>query len=156
LHRVGTGFDGYLPNANSEDRVSFIYFRVHLDLALGPDGSVFTLGATLPKAPLFARTQEEYDATDLYEIVWTGAAKICPTLSHDQVAKWFENTINLHAKRGPLQHWSEPERERTRDVLVFKTNLSGSSFNFHSSLRTRALWWDDDYDTVKLFGQYAE
>jgi len=121
-------FDGFAPNAKGD------YARRHTTfiLTLEPGGRVSGMEAHLPKDPTFARTQDEYDATDVYETVSAVTARTCPTLSRAEVAKWVENTIMPNSRFGPKKHWEDEGRVSATDRFSRKTTLCGRTFQFHS------------------------
>jgi hypothetical protein len=121
--------DGYLPNAKGSD---FIHNRTAFFLTLGRDGTVATIQAALPKDPINARTQDEYDATAAYETVSALTAKTCPTLARADVAKWIENTIKPNSKEQPRHHGSQPRHSRTTSISSPKTAFCGRTFQFES------------------------
>lgn len=66
-------------------------------LQLDRDGSVAVVKVGLPSDPTFAHTQEQYDATNVYEVVAAITGGSCPALDRTEVAKWVENTIKPSA-----------------------------------------------------------
>lgn len=129
-------FEGYPPNVKSTSLVESSFNRTTFFLTLGKDGSVTAMDANLPKDPIAARTQEEYDATDVYESVWAVTAKSCPTLSKADVAKWIENTIKPASKLGPKQHFADEGigvgSSTSTDFASKKVVFCGRTFQFHS------------------------
>lgn len=132
-------FDGYPPNAKGDflrnanrdatrDTTTFI-------LRLNSNGRVATMEVHLPKDPSFAKTQTEYDATELPPVVLAITARACPRLTAAEVAKWFENSIKPRARRGP--------KERSEDGVIAidtaspKTAFCGRKFAFHSVYGTQ-------------------
>ena len=84
------GFDAYIRLlAAIEARQN----TTHFILNLGPRDTVVSILAKLPKLTPLARTQEDYDKTGIYEVVWAASVKTCPALRPDEVAKWIENTV---------------------------------------------------------------
>jgi hypothetical protein len=122
-------FEGYLPNAKGGD---FIYKRTAFLLTLGPQGTITTIEVSLPKDPIYARTQDEYDATAAYETVSALTAKTCPTLARADVARWIENTIKPKSKEGPRKRWSDLERGHATSITSPKTAFCGRTFQFES------------------------
>jgi len=123
-------FDGYPASAKSDQTADSIYNKMTFSLTLARDGVVTAMAVDFPKDPTFARTQDEYDATGLYQVVSAITAKACPTLSKLEVAKWFENAIKPGQRVGPRTTWSEPESGHARDITAKKTSLCGRSFEF--------------------------
>lgn len=129
-------FYGFVPNARSTGGVdpefTAIHDRTHFDLTLGRDGRVTEVAANLPKDPIFAKTQEEYDATGAYETISAVTAKTCPSLSNAEVAKWIENTVKPASKFGPREVSTDPDlsvaTHRAAKAIVF----CGRTFEFHS------------------------
>lgn len=121
-------FDGFAPNASGDTAHRHTTFF----LMLRPDGKVTKFEAHLPKAMSLVRTLDEYSATSLYEIVWAVSARTCPTLSREDVAKWFENTIKPGQVLISKEHWSEPERGHAEDLYSKKTTFCGRTFEVHS------------------------
>lgn len=126
-------FYGFPPNAKAEGRWDSIENRTVFQLKLGSDGKVKSLWADLPRSPFLARTQEEYDATNVYETVASVTAKNCPTLTRAEVAKWVENTIKPSSRAGAIKHWSGPERGHAQSIRSRKTVLCGRAFVFVES-----------------------
>lgn len=91
-------FIGYVPKPDIANNPYAISVPTRFVLKLGRNGLVSTLEANLPKDPTFARTQDEYDATDAYETVASVTTKTCPALGRADVAKWIENTIKPNSK----------------------------------------------------------
>jgi hypothetical protein len=121
-------FNGYAPSAKGDSLHNHTVF----ELTLGRDGTVSSVEANLPKDPTFARTQDEYDATGVYETVSAVTANTCPALSRAEVAKWIENTIKPNSRFGPRKHWSEPDRGHATDLFSKKTTFCGRTFGFHA------------------------
>jgi hypothetical protein len=90
------------------------------------------LTADLPKDPTIARTQEEYDATALYETVAVVTAKTCPALGRVEVHRWFENVIKLTQSAGRRENLPEPDRGHATDFVSKKLVFCGRIFEFHS------------------------
>jgi hypothetical protein len=129
-------FYGFIPNrrSNSDIDAEFtaINDRTHFDLTLDRNGKVTEVAANLPNDPIFAKTQEEYDATGVYETISALTAKTCPALSNADVAKWIENTVKPNSKFGPREVSTDPDlsiaTHRASKPIVF----CGRTFEFHS------------------------
>ncbi len=126
-------FDAYPPDAKSTILNEDIYRHTTFDLSLGRDGKVATVIASLPRDPTYARTQAQYDATGVYEVVAAVTAKTCPTLGRAEVARWVENTIKPRSRLGPKTHGEGLQgRYTATDFFSPKTALCGRIFQFHS------------------------
>ncbi len=127
-------FDGYLPSAKDD----FSPRRAAFHLTLRPDGTVSSVEAQMPKDPALAQTQEEYDATDIYEIVWAATAKTCPALSRADVAKWIENTVKASSRLMPRERGRERDTEvhDFRELKSKQTAFCGRTFEFESASGT--------------------
>ena len=99
--------DGFIPNYRDVGHRS-AYFTVNV----GPGGSVSSVEAKLLKGFELAHTQEDYDATSVYEIVAAVSAKQCPTLGKSDVARWVENTVRPSMHRTPEGHEKKDKEER--------------------------------------------
>ena len=121
-------FNGYPPSAKGDS----IHNHTVFELTLARDGTVSLVEAHLAKDPSFARTQEEYDATDAYETVSAVTANTCPALSRVEVAKWIENTIKPDSRFGTKKHWQDQGRVSAIDRFSKKATLCGRAFRFHS------------------------
>jgi hypothetical protein len=102
--------DGFIPNYRDIGHRSASFIVI-----LGPGGTVSSVQAQLLKSFVSARTQEEYDATSAYEIVSSMAAKQCPSLSKNDVARWVENTIKPNMRQKPEEH-SKKAKEDKKDA----------------------------------------
>lgn len=124
-------FDGYAPNAKGnpihDHHTTFF-------LKLGRQGEVSSIDARLPKNPALARTQEEYDQTDVYETISAVTARGCPTLGRAEVAKWVENMIKPNSEFKPTEHRKDPDGDRitSRDLESKEIDLCGRKFVFHT------------------------
>jgi hypothetical protein len=90
--------DGFIPNYRDVGHRSAFF-----SVTIGAEGTVSAVDAKLLKGVELARTQDEYDTTGVYEVVSAVAAKQCPNLSRNDVARWVENTV-------------KPSMHRTREV----------------------------------------
>jgi hypothetical protein len=102
-------------------------------MTMGHNGSVSLLTAHLPSDPTFARTQDEYDATNAYETISAVSVQKCPALSRAEVAKWIENTIKANSKsyRGHIP------RGVAEAEISKKTAFCGRTFRFDSVWASR-------------------
>jgi hypothetical protein len=129
-------FYGFVPSASADNAAlrefNAIHQRTHFDLTLDRGGKVTELAANLPKDPIFARTQEEYDATGVYETISAVAAKTCPTLSRADVAKWVENTVKPNSKFGPREVSADPDLSVATHRASKPITFCGHTFAFHS------------------------
>lgn len=121
-------FYGYVPNPHLDKDAIAISSATKFALRLGRNGLVSALEARLPRDPTFARTQEEYDATDAYETVAAVTAKNCPALSRADVAKWIENSIKPNSK----SYRAHVRRGVAALDISKKTTLCGRTFQFNS------------------------
>jgi hypothetical protein len=124
--------EAYAPNAKLNHLDGAIFHHTTLFLSLGPGGKVTKLEADLGRDPMLARTQDEYDATELYAVLAPVTAKACPTLTGVDIAKWFQNTIKPHARLGARRTFSDADRGHERDVLVWKTTFCGREIAFRT------------------------
>lgn len=99
--------NGFIPNYRDIGHGS-----AYMTVILGPDGNVSSVEAKLLKSFGLARTQEEYDATSVYEIVSAVAARQCPNLSKSEVARWIENTVKPRMRQKPEDHSKKGKEER--------------------------------------------
>ncbi|MGA8615761.1 MAG: hypothetical protein WB760_29585 [Xanthobacteraceae bacterium] len=121
-------FVGYVPKSQHDNDVVQLAVPTKFAMSLGRDGSVSLLEARLPGDPIFAHTQDEYDATDAYETIAAVAAQECPTLSRADVAKWIENTIKPSSKA----YHERVRRGAAEAEISKKTAFCGRSFRFNS------------------------
>jgi hypothetical protein len=129
-------FQGYPPNAApptdrpatlAEDIVGDMEARqggTEFILNLGPQSTVVSMLARLPYLAPLARTQQDYDKTGVYEVVWAASVKTCPALQPNEVARWVENAIK------PNSHISAKERLND-DVMVQELVSNVASFCGH-------------------------
>jgi TPP-dependent 2-oxoacid decarboxylase len=91
--------------------------------------------ASLPHDPLLAHTQQEYDKTQVYEIVAAVTAKTCPALSSPEVARWIENVIKPHLTYTKPTHIDDVGGDsiRAENFNSKKTAFCGRTFSFESS-----------------------
>ena len=125
----------FSPNANPNPLFN-IQITTKFSVTLGRDGSVASVKVRLPNDPTFARTQEEYDATHVYETVAAVTAQSCPALSKAEVAKWMENTIKPSSK----SYRGKVHRGVTAARISEKVKFCGRSFQFDS------LWSRQTYN----------
>jgi hypothetical protein len=129
-------FYGFVPNATSNGiagrELTASNERTHFDLTLGRDGRVSEAAANLPNDPIFAKTQEEYDATGAYETISALAAKTCLALSKADVAKWIENTVKPNSKFGPREVSTDPDLSVATHRASKPIHFCGRTFEFHS------------------------
>jgi hypothetical protein len=138
---VNTGkfeFVGYVPKPQPDS--GGVQVPTKFAMSVGRDGLVSSLVAHLPSDPIFAHTQDEYDATDAYETIAAVSAQQCPTLNRAEVAKWIENTIKPNAK---------PYHERIRRgaaeaEISKKTAFCGRTFRFNSVWATQTYQYRRD------------
>ena len=132
-------FDGYVPLTEAEKNryADNRYERLLEDtsrrptkffLTLGPGDRVTQFAARLAKDPTFARTQEDYDATDAYETVAALTARTCPNLAKAEVANWIENTI----KPGSKAYSGKIRRGVAALKISQQTKFCGRTFQFDS------------------------
>jgi len=126
-------FIGYVPKPKPDDGGVAVVRPTKFTVTMGRDGSVSMLKAHLPSDPTFARTQDEYDATDAYETIAAVSAQKCPALTRAEVAKWIENTIkpNSKAYRGHIP------RGVAEAEISKKTVFCGRTFRFDSVWASR-------------------
>jgi hypothetical protein len=93
---------------------------------------VTEVAANLPKDPIFAKTQEEYDATGAYETISALTAKTCPAVSSAEVAKWIENVVKPKSKFGPREVSTEPDLSIATHRASKPVVYCGRTFEFHS------------------------
>ncbi len=143
-------FDGYPPNAKGDplrDHTSFT-------LKLGPQATVVSMEAILPKDPTNARTQEQYDATHVYETVAAVTANACPALGRDEVAKWIENSIKPNSRFLPPEHEDKSERSAVhgfKQLVSKNTAFCNRVFEFHSESGTIQHGFEHDpFDTMRV------
>jgi hypothetical protein len=124
----GTKFEfvGYVPKSQPND--GGVQVPTKFAVSVGRDGAISLLEAHLPSDPAFARTQDEYDATDAYETIAAVSAQQCPTLSRAEVAKWIENTIKPNAKA----YHERIRRGAAEAEISKKTAFCGRNFRFNS------------------------
>jgi len=127
-------FIGYVPNAASDVKGIPLHYHTTFNLTLNRDGAVSSLEARLPKDPTFARTQEEYDATAVYETVSGVTAKTCPALGRAEVAKWVENTVKPNSKAFS----GHVNRGTAKLEISKKTAFCGRTFQFNSVWASRS------------------
>jgi hypothetical protein len=127
-------FVGYVPKPKPDNSSVALVRPTRFTMTMGRSGSVSLLTAHLPSDPTFARTQDEYDATDAYETIAAVSAQKCPALSRAEVAKWIENTIKPNSKsyRGRIPRGSA-QAEISR-----KTAFCGRTFRFDSVWASQA------------------
>jgi hypothetical protein len=99
--------DGFIPNYTD-----ITHRSASIDLALGADGTVSSVEAKLIKGVDLAQTQDEYDATGVYEIVWPMSAKQCPSLSKGDVDRWVENVVKPSVRQTPEEHGRKAREDR--------------------------------------------
>jgi hypothetical protein len=99
--------NGFIPNYRDIGHRS-AYFSV----VLGSNGAVSSVEAKLLKEVGMARTQEDYDATSVYEIVAAMSARECPNLSKSDIARWVENTVKPTAHEIPKAQGKKAKQER--------------------------------------------
>lgn len=76
--------------------------HLSFDLRIDRGGKVRGIMISLPKDPMFAKTQDEYDKTMIYEAVAPVVSLgKCPDLSRESVAQWFENKAKPKATFSP-------------------------------------------------------
>lgn len=109
-------------------------------LQLDRDGSVAVVKVGLPSDPTFAHTQEQYDATNVYEMVAALTARSCPALERTEVAKWVENTI----KPSATTYKEKIHRGVGVARIANKAKLCGRSFQFDS------LWAKQTYNQFRI------
>jgi hypothetical protein len=125
-------FVGYVPKPKSGDGVQVVV-PTKFAMTVGYNGSVSLLTAHLPSDPTFARTQDEYDATDAYETIAAVSAEKCPTLSRAEVAKWIENTVKPNSKA----YHERIARGAAEAEISKKTVFCGRTFRFDSVWASR-------------------
>lgn len=127
---------GFVPNATTDNAAlrefNALHQRTFFFLTLDQSGKVTEVKATLPKDPSFARTQEEYDATGVYETISALVAKTCPTLSRAEVAKWVENTVKPSSKFGPREVSTAPDLSVSTHRASKPITFCGRGFAFNS------------------------
>ena len=141
--------DGFVPNYRD-----FAHRSAYLTVNLAPDGSVSLVEAKLLKGVELAHTQEEYDATGIYEITAAIAAKECPGLSKSEVARWVENTVkpNIHQKREERGKKAKEKRKKlnaqaVRSYRLFdspKIAFCGRTFEFTTATFTARHGFEHD------------
>jgi hypothetical protein len=126
-------FVGYVPKPKPGNGSAGLSRPTKFTMTMGRNGSVSLLAAHLPSDPTFARTQDEYDATDAYETIAAVSAQKCPDLSRAEVAKWIENSVKPNSKsyRGQIPR-GEAEAEISK-----KTAFCGRTFRFDSVWASR-------------------
>jgi hypothetical protein len=124
-------FVGYVPKSNNGS--VGLARPTKFTVTMAKSGSVSLVTAQLPSDPTFARTQDEYDATQAYETIAAVSAQKCPSLSRAEVAKWIENTIKPNSKsyRGHIPHGV------AEAGISKKTVLCGRVFRFDSVWASR-------------------
>lgn len=85
---------GFIPGVREQFSTRGITFLIEL----GYDRTVKTVKASLPNDPFFARTQEEYDRTSVYEVISAMVHSECPNLSRNEVARFIENKVKPAAE----------------------------------------------------------
>ncbi len=134
-------FDGYPPNAKGD------HINDHTDflLRLNPQGAVASMLVHLPKNLATARTQEEYDATRVYEAISAVTSDVCPALGRDEVARWVENTIKPNSRFKPTKRLNDEEGHYKADELVSKKIVfCGRSFEIDTIALTRQSLFKHD------------
>jgi hypothetical protein len=115
------------PDAKAKNPAA-IALPTRFVLKMTDSGMVSALEVDFTHDPMAARTQEQYDATDVYEAVSAVSAKNCPTLSRVDVARWIENTI-----KPTLRSAQERERRGIAETKTSKkTAFCGRTFQFNS------------------------
>jgi hypothetical protein len=132
-------FVGYVPKSQPDNGGVKLAVPTKFAMSVGRDGSVSSLAAHLPSDPTFARTQDEYDATDAYETVAAVSVQKCPTLSRAEVAKWIENTIKPSSKA----YRERIHRGAAEAEISKKTAFCGRNFRFNS------VWASQTYNQYR-------
>jgi hypothetical protein len=127
-------FVGYVPKPKPEDGSGGLARPTKFTITMGRNSSVSLLTAQLPNDPTFARTQDEYDATDAYETIAAVSAQKCPDLSRAKVAKWIENTIKPNSK----SYSGRIPRGVAEAEISKKTVFCGRTFRFDSVWASQA------------------
>jgi hypothetical protein len=108
--------------------------KTEVILDVTPQGSVSRIFALLAHDPLVAHTQEEYNKTQVYEIVAAVTMRACPALSKPEVAKWIENLIKPGITYGKPGHLDDDMVSgRAEHSESKKTVFCGRTFQFNSS-----------------------
>ncbi len=89
LIRWRVSFSGFIPGYHELYGIRGIVFELEFDERM----LVKSLRAGLPRDPLFAQTQEEYDKTGAYEVIAAMVLTACPHISHGDVARFIENQV---------------------------------------------------------------
>src|SRR5580700_3094659 len=138
--RVNAGkfeFIGYVPK--SQPGSGGVQVPTKFAMSVGRDGSVSSLAAHLPGDPTFARSQDEYDATEAYETIAAVSVQQCPTLSRAEVAKWIENTVKPNSK----SYRGHVPRGVAEAEISKKTVFCGRTFRFDS------VWASQTYNQYR-------
>lgn len=124
------GFDAYNDySAAIEARQNITQFILNL----GPGDTVVSILAKLPKLTPLARTQEDYDKTGIYEVVWAASVKTCPALRSDQVAKWIENTVKPTSRVTAKERLND--EVTAQDLVSNEASFCGHKYVFHTLKR---------------------
>jgi hypothetical protein len=120
---------GFVPRPDLEAKnPNGLLFPTHFVLKMADSGKVSSLEMRFVDDPTAARTQEQYDATDVYEAVSTVIANNCPTVSRVDVARWIENKI-----KPTLTSTKERERRGIAEMKISKkATFCGRTFQFKS------------------------
>jgi hypothetical protein len=121
------GFDAYNDySAAIEARQNTTQFILNL----GPRDTVVSILAKLPKLTPLARTQEDYDKTGIYEVVWAASVKTCPALRPDEVAKWIENTVKPTSRITAKERLND--EVTAQDLVSNAASFCGHKYVFHT------------------------
>jgi hypothetical protein len=110
--------------------------ETQLILTIDSGGSVSHITAMLPhdQDPLLAHTQEQYDKTQVYEIVAAVTARTCPSLSSPEVARWIENVVKPGLAHEKPHSLDEGESTIRAESFTSKaTVFCGRTFVFSSA-----------------------
>jgi len=132
-------FVGYVPRPKPDDGGVGLARPTKFTMTMAKSGSVSLLTAHLPSDPTFARTQDEYDATEAYETIVAVSVQKCPSLSRAEVAKWIENTVKPNSK----SYRGHVPRGVAEAEISKKTVFCGRTFRFDS------VWASQTYNQYR-------